>query len=649
MISISQLGLSFGAFELFSDVSFMVNPKDRIGLVGKNGAGKSTLIKIVSGLQKPDVGVVAMPDGITIGYLPQQMVFSGNRTVIDETTEAFSEVLSLEREIEQINAELSSRHDYESESYHNLIHRLTECNERFTIIGGAAIHADIEKTLVGLGFNPGDFERKTSEFSGGWRMRIELAKILLRKPDVLLLDEPTNHLDIESIQWLEDYLQNFQGAVILISHDRAFLDNVTNRTVELSLGKSYDYKVSYSKYVVLRKERREQQMAAFRNQQKMIGDTEEFIERFRYKASKSVQVQSRIKQLNKLDRIEVDEEDTSTINIRFPTPVKSGKLVLEIKGLHKSYGEKNILNNIDLIVESGQHLAFVGKNGEGKSTLSKIIVGDLDFEGHLKVGHNVKIGYFAQNQDELMDENATVFDTIDQVAVGDIRTKIRDILGAFLFGGEDVYKKVKVLSGGERSRLAIAKLLLEPYNLLVLDEPTNHLDMRSKAILKKALLNYEGTLLLVSHDRDFLNGLVEKVYEFKEKKIREHLGGIYDFLKKKKMESLHELETRQQAKQVDDSQSKNISENKQTYLDKKEFDKIIRKVANKVHECEKKIEKLENDVKAMNKQMSDPDFLEKNANNTALFKMYDKLKADLAKEMDNWALLNEEIETLKKK
>ena len=433
MISISQVSLSFGAFELFSDVTFMINPKDRIGLVGKNGAGKSTLIKIISGLQKPDTGVVATPEGITIGYLPQQMVFSGNRTVMEETIEAFSEVLSLEREIEQINIELTTRDDYESEGYHKLIQQLAECNEHFAIIGGASIHADIEKTLNGLGFDSAEFSRKTSEFSGGWRMRIELAKILLRKPDVLLLDEPTNHLDIESIQWLEDYLQNFQGAVVLISHDRAFLDNVTTRTVELSLGKSYDYKVSYSKYVELRKERREQQLAAYRNQQKMIEDTEEFIEKFRYKATKSVQVQSRIKQLDRLERIEVDEEDTSAINIRFPTPVKSGKLVLEIKDLNKSYGEKNILNHIDLIVESGQHLAFVGKNGEGKSTLSKIIVGDLDYKGHLKVGHNVKIGYFAQNQDELMDENATVFDTIDKVAVGDIRTKIRDLLGAFLF------------------------------------------------------------------------------------------------------------------------------------------------------------------------------------------------------------------------
>jgi ATP-binding cassette, subfamily F, member 3 len=647
MISVSQVGLSFGAFELFSDITFMVNPKDRIGLTGKNGAGKSTLIKIIAGQQKADSGVVSIPSELVIGYLPQQMIFSGDRTVLEEASEAFSEVLALEKELITINHQLSTRDDYESEIYHNLIHRFSECNERFSIIGGAAIHADLEKTLFGLGFSQTDLTRKTYEFSGGWRMRIELAKILLKKCDVLLLDEPTNHLDIESIQWLEEYLENYQGAVILISHDRKFLDNVTKRTIEISLGKSYDYKVSYSKYVELRKERREQQMSAYRNQQKKIEDTEDFIERFRYKATKSVQVQSRIKQLDKLDRIEVDEEDTSSINVRFPTPVKSGKIVLEIKDLGKSYGHKEILKGIDLIVESGQHIAFVGKNGEGKSTLSKIIIKEISHTGHLKIGHNVKIGYFAQNQDELMNENMTVFDTIDQVAVGDIRTKIRDILGAFLFGGDDVYKKVKILSGGERSRLAIAKLLLEPYNLLVLDEPTNHLDLRSKDILKKALLNYEGTLVLVSHDRDFLDGLVEKVYEFKDKKIKEHLGGIYDFLQKKKMTSLRELEAKQKIIQNQETTEKGVSESKQNYLEKKENEKIIRKAANKVQESEKEIERLESDIKAMDKQLADPVFLEKNANNTPLFKMYDKMKAKLNEEMERWEKLNEELETIK--
>ena len=500
---------------------------------------------------------------------------------------------------------------------------------------------------MGLGFSQTDFNRQTSEFSGGWRMRIELAKILLRKSDALLLDEPTNHLDIESIQWLEDYLLTYSGAVMLISHDRAFLDNVTTRTIEISLGKAYDYKVSYTRYVELRKERREQQMATYRNQQKMIGDTEDFIERFRYKASKAVQVQSRIKQLDRLDRVEVDEEDTSTINIRFPNPVKSGKIVLEIKGLSKSYGSKQILNDLDLIVESGQRIAFVGKNGEGKSTLSKIIVNETSHEGHLKLGHNVKTGYFAQNQDELMDENITVFDTIDLVAVGDIRTKIRDILGAFLFGGDDAFKKVKVLSGGERSRLAIAKLLLEPYNLLVLDEPTNHLDLRSKAILKQALLNFEGTLILVSHDRDFLDGLVDRVYEFKNKKFREHIGGIYDFLKKKKIENLNELEGCLKNNQITNQTAKPFTENKQSYIDKKEQDKIIRKAQNKVQESEKRIQKLESDIAAMTKQMSDQAFMQKNADNHKLFKMFDNLKTDLADEMEIWEKTIEELEIIK--
>jgi len=649
MISVSQVCLSFGAFELFNDVSFMVNPKDRIGLVGKNGAGKSTLIRVIAGFMKPDTGIVAMPEGFVIGYLPQQMIFSGNDTVIDETLKAFSEIMNLEKEISAINSELASRTDHSSGEYFQLIHRFSDCNERYSLIGGTAIHADVERTLTGLGFSPDDFGRKVSEFSGGWRMRIELAKILLIKPDVLLLDEPTNHLDIESIQWLEDYLQYFQGAVMLISHDRAFLDNVTSRTIEISLGKIYDYKVSYSKYVVLRKERREQQMAAFRNQQKMISDTEEFIERFRYKATKAVQVQSRIKHLAKIDRLEIDPEDTSTINIRFPTPVKSGKLVLEIKSLGKSYGIKKVLNEIDLIVEKGQRIAFVGKNGEGKTTLSKIIVGDLDFDGHLKVGHNVKIGYFAQNQDELMDENITVFETIDRVAVGDIRTKIRDILGAFLFGGDDVFKKVKVLSGGERSRLAIVKLLLEPYNLLVLDEPTNHLDIRSKEILKKALLNYEGTLILVSHDRDFLNGLTDKIYEFKNQKIFEYIGGIYDFLQKKKMASLNEFNIRQNNSEINSEDEKDFSENKQNYFEKKEFEKILRKVTNKIKESEKRIEKIENEIKEKDKLMTDPDYFHKNFNNQDIFKDYNRLKDDLDKELKKWEKYNDEFEKMNAK
>jgi len=649
MISVNRVSLSFGAFRLFNDISFMVNPKDRIGLVGKNGAGKSTLIKIIAGLQNTDKGVIAKSEDVTIGYLPQQMVFNSIRTVLEETSEAFSEVLSLEKEIVALNKELTSRDDYESQDYRKLIQRLTECNERFTLIGGTNIHVEIEKTLLGLGFSIGEFDRRTTELSGGWRMRIELAKTLLKKPNVLLLDEPTNHLDIESIQWLEDYLQNFQGAVILISHDRAFLDNITNRTIEISLAKIYDYKVSYSKYVTLRHERWEQQMATYRNQQKMISDTEEFIERFRYKASKAVQVQSRIKQLDRLERVEIEPEDLSTINIKFPTPVKSGKIVLELKELSKKYGTKQVLNKIDLIVESRQRIAFVGKNGEGKTTLSKIIVGELDFEGHMKPGHNVKIGYFAQNQDELMNENVTVFDTIDYVAVGEIRTKIRDILGAFLFRGDDVFKKVKVLSGGERSRLAIAKLLLEPYNLLILDEPTNHLDIRSKDILKKALLNYEGTLIIVSHDRDFLDGLVDKIYEFKDKKIKEHLGGIYDFLRRKKIASLRELELNQKIVNSSQQEIKEISNNKQGYFDRKEFEKILRKAINNLQKCETNIEKIEAKIKGLDVQMGDPESLHVESYSNEFYEKYKELKSELEIEMNNWEKFSKEVEELKMK
>jgi ATP-binding cassette, subfamily F, member 3 len=647
MISVSQVSLSFGAFQLFSDISFMINLRDRIGLVGKNGAGKTTLLKIISGTQKADNGVIAKSDGITIGYLPQQMSFGGTKSVIEETMEAFSEIVLLEHEISNINHELSTRTDYESETYHQLIHRLTECNERFSIIGGSAVHADIEKTLLGLGFLSNEFNRNVSEFSGGWRMRIELAKLLLKKPDILLLDEPTNHLDIESIQWLEDYLKYFQGAVVLISHDKVFLDNVTTRTIEISLGKTYDYKVSYSKYVVLRKERHEQQMAAYRNQQKKIDDTEEFIERFRYKASKAVQVQSRIKQLDKLERIEIDQEDTSRINIRFPTPIKSGKLVLEIKRVGKSYGSKKVLEDIDLTLVSGQRIAFVGRNGEGKTTLSRIIAGELEFEGHIKKGHNVKIGYYAQNQDELLNENITVFETIDNAAVGEIRTKIRDILGAFLFGGDDVYKKVKVLSGGERSRLAVAKLILEPYNFLVLDEPTNHLDIRSKEILKQALLNYEGTLLVVSHDRDFLDGLVDKVYEFRNMKLKEHLGGIYEFLKKKKMDSLHQLEVKQNNDNGRQNIFKEQTVNKQDYLLKKDYERSVRKAVNLVKESENSIAEIESEISEMNRLLADQEFLKKNAGNVEFYKKYETFKALLIKEMENWEKRNEELKKLK--
>ncbi|HEY9123399.1 MAG TPA: ABC-F family ATP-binding cassette domain-containing protein [Bacteroidales bacterium] len=647
MVSVSQVGLSFGAFELFSDVTFMVNPKDRIGLTGKNGAGKSTLLKMIAGLQKPDTGVITIPEGFRIGYLPQYMVTCNNNTVLAETSLAFSEILLLEKEIDTLNIELSSRTDYESDDYHNLIVKLNELTERHNILGAGSLQSSIEKTLLGLGFSIADFHRPTSSLSGGWRMRIELAKILLNNSDLLLLDEPTNHLDIESIQWLEDYLVSFPGALILISHDRKFLDNVTNRTIELSLGKAYDYKVSYSRYVELRRERREQQMAAFRNQQKMIQDTEDFIERFRYKATKAVQVQSRIKQLEKLDRIEVEEEDLSTINIRFPTPVKSGKIALDIKKISKSYGSKLVLKEVDLILESGRRVAFVGKNGEGKSTLSKIIVNEIhDYEGTIKLGHNIKIGYFAQNQDELMDGDRSVFDIIDQVAVGDIRTKIRDILGAFLFRGDDVFKKVKVLSGGERSRLAIAKLLLEPYNLLVLDEPTNHLDMRSKDVLKQALLNYEGTLIIVSHDRDFLDGLVDTVYEFGGQRIKEHIGGIYEFLERKKLQTLQSLNTSVLQIPVQQNNKDVQQKGKLQYAEKKEFDKIVRKINGQISDSENKIQKLEMQIEIANKKLADPAFLESNGNDSNFFKEYDDLKLKLQQEMENWEQLHEELEKM---
>ncbi|HKK41346.1 MAG TPA: ABC-F family ATP-binding cassette domain-containing protein, partial [Bacteroidales bacterium] len=542
MVSVQNISVSFGSFDLLSGVSFLINEQDRIGLAGKNGAGKSTLLKIISGLQSPTSGTVDMSKDVTIGYLPQQMRVDDTTTVINETLTAFSELLGLSEEIKKCTQEIADRVDYESQEYLNLCDHLAVIEERYRMLGGTNYQAEAELTLLGLGFERKDFDRHTKELSGGWRMRIELAKILLRQPSLFLLDEPTNHLDIESIQWLETFLSSYPGAVVLVSHDRAFLNNVTKRTIEISLGKIYDYKAPWSKYLILRAERREQQLASYRNQQKMIEDTEKFIERFRYKATKAVQVQSKIKLLDKIERIEVDDEDTSAINLRFPPAPRSGTVVVEAKNLSKSFGDLKVLKKIDFRITRGEKVAFIGRNGEGKTTFSRIIIGELDHTGSLKTGHNVKTGYFAQNQDELLDEDITVLQTIDNVAKGDIRTKIRDILGAFLFRGDDVDKKVKVLSGGERSRLALIKLLLEPYNLLVLDEPTNHLDMRSKDILKKALVKFDGTLIVVSHDRDFLDGIVNKVYEFRENRIKEHLGGIYDFLRKKKIENLKEIE-----------------------------------------------------------------------------------------------------------
>ena len=542
MVSVNNVSLLFGSFVLLDEVSFLITRQERIGLTGRNGPGKSTLMKIIAGMQDPTSGSVERPRELTIGYLEQQMKVSDTTSVMEEALKAFTELRGLEEEINRLTRELTERTDYETDSYHQLIDRLHTAGERHSILGGSDYVATTGQTLTGLGFSAKDFNRPTRELSGGWRMRVELAKILLRKPDLILLDEPTNHLDIESIIWLEGFLETYPGAVILVSHDRTFLDNVTRRTVEISLGKIYDYRVPYTKYTVLRRERREQQTAAYRNQQKMIDDTEKFIERFRYKPTKAVQVQSKIKQLKKLERIEIEDEDTTAMNIRFSPAPRSGTVVVEADEASKRYGSHLVLDKISLKIERGEKVAFVGRNGEGKTTLARMILGQVDYEGIVKRGHNVSIGYFAQNQDELLNDEMTVFETVDRIAVGDIRTRLRDILGAFLFHGEDIDKKVKVLSGGERSRLAIVQLLLEPYNLLLLDEPTNHLDIRSKEILKQALIKYDGTLIVVSHDRDFLDGLVNKVYEFRHRKIRTHLGGIAEFLRARKIESLRELE-----------------------------------------------------------------------------------------------------------
>ena len=542
MVSVDNLKVEFGVTPLFEDVSYVINKRDRIALVGKNGAGKSTMLKILAGIQAPTSGSVSVPRDVTIGYLPQVMILSDKHTVMEEAEMAFEHIFELQASIERMNQELADRTDYDSENYRKLIEKFTHDNERFLMMGGTNYTAEIERTLMGLGFSREDFNRPTSEFSGGWRMRIELAKLLLRRPDVLLLDEPTNHLDIESIQWLENFLKTSAGAVVLVSHDRAFINNVTNRTIEISCGHIYDYKVAYDEFVVLRKERREQQLRAYENQQKQIQDTEDFIERFRYKATKAVQVQSRIKQLEKIVPIEIDDEDNSALRLKFPPAMRSGNYPVICDGVKKVYGSHLVFHDVTLTINRGEKVAFVGKNGEGKSTLVKCIMDEIPYEGKLTIGHNVQIGYFAQNQAQMLDENLSVFDTIDYVAKGDIRLKIRDILGAFMFGGEASDKKVKVLSGGERSRLAMIKLLLEPVNFLILDEPTNHLDMRSKDVLKEAIKEFDGTVIVVSHDREFLDGLVTKVYEFGNKKVTEHLEGIYEFLQRKKMEHLNELE-----------------------------------------------------------------------------------------------------------
>lgn len=642
MISIQNLSVEFNSTALFSGVNFVINKRDKIALVGKNGAGKSTMLKIIAGLQEPTGGVVAAQKDITIGYLPQQMILTDERSVVEEVRTVFGKLDEMKASLARMNTELAERTDYESESYAELIDRISNLSDLVQMEESENGEAELEKTLLGLGFVRSDFDRNTSEFSGGWRMRIELAKLLLMRPDVLLLDEPTNHLDIESIQWLETFLKQKANVVVLVSHDRAFIDNVTNRTLEISCGKVYDYQVNYSKYVVLHQERIEQQMRAYENQQKQIQQTERFIERFRYKATKSVQVQSRIKQLEKIEEIEVDEVDNSRLNLKFPPAPRSGDYPVICEGVAKKYGDHTVFSNVDLTIKRGEKVAFVGKNGEGKSTLVKCIMNEIPYDGNLKIGHNVKIGYFAQNQASLLDGEITVFDTIDQVAVGDIRTKIRDILGAFMFGGEASDKKVKVLSGGEKTRLAMIRLLLEPVNLLILDEPTNHLDMKTKDVLKQAISDFDGTVIVVSHDRDFLDGLVEKVYEFGGGKVREHLGGIYDFLQHKQMESLRELEKSALSKTDNDQiQEPAVSSGKQSYAEKKEFEKQIRKAERLVKDAEAKVSQLEAELKVVE------DKLAAGATDNDLFERHGEVSKSLDAAMSEWEDATMELENLK--
>lgn len=639
MISIDNLTVSYGGWTLFDQISFLINPKDRIGLVGKNGAGKTTILKLIVGLQQPTSGAVTRNGDCSIGYLPQQMQVADTTTLLAETAKAFEEVLAIEAEIATLTEEIAARTDYESEAYEKLLHRLNDANDRYHILGGDTRDADIEKTLLGLGFRREEFDKPTSTFSGGWRMRIELAKLLLRRPSIFLLDEPTNHLDIESIQWLEEYLKNYNGAVLLISHDRAFLDNVTNRTIELSLGKIYDYKVPYSQFVTLRAERRAQQLAAYQNQQRLIEKSEEFIEKFRYKPTKSNQVQSRIKQLDKLERIEVEEEDLATLNIKFPPAPRSGQIVAEIKEVGKSFGAHHVFSGADFTILKGDKIALVGRNGEGKTTLARMLIGELaPTEGNIRIGANVSIGYYAQNQDDLMDGDFTVYDTLDRVAVGDIRTRLRDILGAFLFRGEDIDKKVKVLSGGERSRLAMARMMLEPHNLLVLDEPTNHMDMRSKDILKEALRKFDGTLVVVSHDREFLDGIVDKVYEFRDGGVREYLGGIYYFLEKRKLEDLREVE-RKSAPVEQTVTTKQSSSGKLSYEQKKEQEKLVRK-------HRKAVENIEAELGAVEQQIVEWDakFATATEYNADDYKQYDALKQQYDHLMHEWEKASYELE-----
>ena len=631
MFSVENLKVEFGARPLFHDVSYVVGDKDRIALVGKNGAGKSTMLKIIAGLQQPTSGTVSIPKEMTIGYLPQVMKLADTRTVRQEAETAFEDIHKLKAEVERLNNQMVERTDYESEEYHALIDRFTRESERYQMMGGGNYQAELEQALLGLGFRREDFDRPTSEFSGGWRMRIELAKILLRHPDVLLLDEPTNHLDIESIQWLEEFLAKRCNAVILVSHDRAFINNVTTRTIEISCGVIYDYKVKYNEFVELRKERREQQLRAYENQQKEIADAKEFIERFRYKPTKAVQVQSRIKMLEKIVPIEIDEVDNKTMRLKFPPAIRSGNYPVICEGVAKSYGDHTVFSGVDLTIKRGEKVAFVGRNGEGKTTLVKCIMGEIPFDGTLTIGHNIQIGYYAQNQAQLLDDEVTVHDTIDNVATGPIRTRINDILGAFMFGGEAGQKKVKVLSGGERSRLAMIRLLLTPNNLLILDEPTNHLDMASKDVLKEAIQAFDGTVIVVSHDREFLDGLVSKVYEFADGKVREHLGGIYDFLQKKNLDNLADIGRMKGAPAAQAAQEK-ASVGKDDYEARKEQERRKRKVQKRIDDCEKEVERISKEIKDIEEWLSTPT----GAQNPAMFEAYGKLKNDLADAEKRW-------------
>ena len=632
MISVQNLSMQFTGEDLFTDINFMIREKDRIGLVGKNGAGKTTLIRLLCGLEQPYKGDVIMSDDVTVGYLPQEKNVKSEKTVLDEAMTAFEEYYEIERQLAKLQDELSNREDYESASYQRLCEKMSHLNERLAIMGGHSIEGEAEQILIGLGFEHNDMQRQMREFSNGWQMRVELAKILLRKPKLLLLDEPTNHLDIESIQWLEGFLKNYYGAIFMVSHDRAFLDHITIRTIEISCGKIYDYKCSYSEFIERREERIDIQKAAFDNQQREIKEIEAFIERFRYKATKAKQVQSRVKQLEKMDVVQIDDQDKSAMHFKFPPAPHSGKVTLELNNLSKSYGEKNILNNINILIPRGEKIAFVGRNGEGKSTLSKIIAGVLDYEGEMKLGHEVKIGYYAQNQQDMLDPEKTVFETLDDVATGDMRVKVKSLLGAFLFSGEAIEKKVKVLSGGEKARLSLAKMLLFPTNLLILDEPTNHLDMLSKDILKSALLQFDGTLIIVSHDRDFLQGLTNKVYEFRKPNIKEYIGDIYDFLEEKKMKELDDLNKKMKSMPTEN----NISQGKLDYETKKQNDREIKRIEREIKKLEEQIESLENEIAEMDKVMSSPtDYPDINIDN-AWYSSYGEKKERLQDLMNQW-------------